>query len=589
MTSSPIPACDGSPIAGAPARDIEARIRQLSELASRLGDTGIVAEAAALAGRVREGRFFVACLGQFKRGKSTLLNTLVGHAVLPVGVPPVTAAVTILRYGERLSARVRGSDGAWTDIAIESLGAYVSEEENPENAKGISAVEVLVPSPLLSSGLCLVDTPGIGSVFQGNTRVTEDFLPQIDAALVVFGADPPLSGEELRLIRDATTHVRKLILVLNKADRLDDVDRSQARRFAERILVERAGVPNPRILEVSALERERVGKATRDWSALESALTDLAATSGRVLVRGAGRRGLRRLGALLLREVDERRSALVRPVDDVARRADDLARAVAEAERLLRENAYLFSAVQDELARTFEVKRNDLLAGAFPVAAAELDRILTFLSSERRGKLRASGLRAARDVAEQRIEGWRDEMTPLANDLYRTSMSRFAELANGLVRPLADPEDPLLAALPTFEPPAGLAAEARFYFHEQYEDSSGGVSAAREFADTRERIEARVREEARAYLRRLLEANSTLAANDFRDQVVESRRRLEGALRMHLNSVADIARRALEQARRLHSEGASAVEAAIRELDGARDELSALILAEVGGNEDQPR
>jgi hypothetical protein len=53
----------------------------------------------------------------------------------------------------------------------------------------------------VSGSTCLVDTPGIGSVFEGNTRVTQEFLPQIDAVLFVFGADPPLSGDELDELR----------------------------------------------------------------------------------------------------------------------------------------------------------------------------------------------------------------------------------------------------------------------------------------------------------------------------------------------------------------------------------------------------
>jgi hypothetical protein len=175
------------------------RVAALSRLAEEVGASAIAADAAALNARLSDGRFYVACVGQFKRGKSTLLNALVGQSLLPAGVVPITTAVTVLRYGERVRARVRlGAE--WHDIAPSELAAYVSEEQNPANEKGVSVVEVFVPNSLLASGMCLVDTPGIGSVITANTEATRAFVPHIDAALVVIGADPPISADEVTLI-----------------------------------------------------------------------------------------------------------------------------------------------------------------------------------------------------------------------------------------------------------------------------------------------------------------------------------------------------------------------------------------------------
>jgi len=76
--------------------------------------------------RLAEGRFYVACVGQFKRGKSTLINALVGHAVLPAGVAPVTSVVTVVRYGSEPRARVRLANQAWQPIVLDGL-AYRRE------------------------------------------------------------------------------------------------------------------------------------------------------------------------------------------------------------------------------------------------------------------------------------------------------------------------------------------------------------------------------------------------------------------------------------------------------------------------------
>src|ERR1700683_2439924 len=137
----------------------EAALYRLAELANEFGAEHIASTAHGLADRVSQGRFYVACVGQFKRGKSTLLNALIGHSVLPTAVVPVTATPTIIRHGEHLAARVRFKTATWTDIPVSSIEDFRSEERNPENAKKVASVEVFVPSPLLATGMCLVDTP----------------------------------------------------------------------------------------------------------------------------------------------------------------------------------------------------------------------------------------------------------------------------------------------------------------------------------------------------------------------------------------------------------------------------------------------
>jgi hypothetical protein len=183
-----------------PEKSPESPLLLLAELADELGSQRVREEATALAQRTAEGRFYIACIGQFKRGKSTLMNALLADRVLPTGVLPITAVPTIVRHGPSRSARVRFQGGTWVDVPPEDLTQYVSEDQNPENKKNVAGVEVFSPSPLLYQGMCFVDTPGLGSVFAGNTAATQAFVPHIDAAIVVVDADPPISGEELALV-----------------------------------------------------------------------------------------------------------------------------------------------------------------------------------------------------------------------------------------------------------------------------------------------------------------------------------------------------------------------------------------------------
>lgn len=133
--------------------DGAARLHRLAQLAEELGSSRIAEEARDLANRISEGRFYVACIGQFKRGKSTLINALIGDPVLPVGFTPVTAVPTVIRFGDQRRARIQVGNGSWQDVPVSDLNQYVSEEFNPENTKGVRGVEVFTPSSLLVGGM----------------------------------------------------------------------------------------------------------------------------------------------------------------------------------------------------------------------------------------------------------------------------------------------------------------------------------------------------------------------------------------------------------------------------------------------------
>src|ERR1035437_5197669 len=133
------------------------KLLRIASLAEQFNSDQITDDARSAAERIADGRFYVACVGQFKRGKSTLLNALIGDAVVPTGFIPVTAVPTVIRFGEAIHARVRMRDASWRDIAMTDLKEYVTEELNPENKKAVDGAEVFVPSPLLSSGMCFVD------------------------------------------------------------------------------------------------------------------------------------------------------------------------------------------------------------------------------------------------------------------------------------------------------------------------------------------------------------------------------------------------------------------------------------------------
>lgn len=196
--------------------------------------------------RLMDGRFHLAVLGQFKRGKSTLLNALISEPILPVSVIPLTAVPTFIHFGAASMIRVHYSDnrrveefsGASTIDRTAFLVKYVTEEGNPKNKLGVTEVEVVLPAPILSKGVALIDTPGIGSTYRHNTQVGLNFLQQCDAALFLISADPPITDVELDFLRQVREKVPRLFFVLNKIDYLNANECGQALSFFRKILEE---------------------------------------------------------------------------------------------------------------------------------------------------------------------------------------------------------------------------------------------------------------------------------------------------------------------------------------------------------------
>lgn len=544
---------------------------EIASLAEEAGFPEIAREAFSFAQRVAEGRFFVTVVGQFKRGKSSLLNALIEDRLLPTGVVPITTAPTIIRHGLRRAARVRLSSGASPEVPVEELASWVSEAENPGNEKGVALVEVFSPNPLLSQGMCLVDTPGIGSVLTHNTDTTKTFVRHIDAAIVVLGADPPISGEELVLVEEIARDVREIVYVLNKADRLSEPDLDEACAFTARVLAEKLGCPIPQILRVSVAERLAGSAMTRDWPMLTRVFERLSRQSGADLVAAAESRGVRVLGERLRRAVDQATEALRRPLEATEARLAELGRCVEAAEHSLGDLSYLLRGERERLAKTFSERRERFLERALQAASFELSQEIDSLR-EGRASFRRTAIDRAQRIGRLWLDRWRTEEEPIAEEAFRNTSRRFIELADEFLEHLSAAGDRSLGALP--QP---LCAELRFrtrsdmFFTEMLHLTGRapwtvladwlGPTGARRRASAREALR---------YLRRLLLVNTARVESDFTERVLESQRALETEIRRHLNGVVESADRMLEHARATKAEGEGAILAEIERLQGVR-------------------
>jgi GTP-binding protein EngB required for normal cell division len=176
----------------------------------------------------------IAILGQFKAGKTSFINSLIGQPVLPVGVIPVTTVITRItrvQYGARERVLVRFIDGTHIEIALQDIENFISESKNPANAKNVAVVDVELPLFERYHGLRLVDTPGLGSAYKYNTATSEEWLPKVGAAIVAISAERPLSESDIQLIRELMDYTPEIVLLLTKADLLSPDQQAEVVNF----------------------------------------------------------------------------------------------------------------------------------------------------------------------------------------------------------------------------------------------------------------------------------------------------------------------------------------------------------------------
>ncbi|NLI75660.1 MAG: hypothetical protein GX442_04365, partial [Candidatus Riflebacteria bacterium] len=270
-------------------RAFQGRLRQLigetRTLADDLGFSGLVQVCQELDRRLAEERFFVSVLGEIKRGKSTLINALLGADLLPKAALVCTATLCIVRYGPAPRAVIHYREGGSREVPPEDL-RQIATKKNPEAAK-IAHLEIEYPLPLLQDGVVLVDTPGVNDTDEVRRRLTEEFIPRSDGVLFVLNAGQPFSDSEMRFLTSGILkyHIRKLWFVVNALDRLaSDEQREEALAYCQEQLDQ--VLPDARLHGVSArvfLEARQAGDAAR---AAASGIPDFLDALARDLVEG---------------------------------------------------------------------------------------------------------------------------------------------------------------------------------------------------------------------------------------------------------------------------------------------------------------
>ncbi|TDC64754.1 hypothetical protein E1200_19730 [Actinomadura sp. GC306] len=371
--------------------------------------------------RLRDGRLTVLVCGEFKRGKSTLLNALLEEdpELFPTGTTYATNVTTTVFWGapELITAVMavkeadpeqakdkkgkggktkgkkgkaegeRAEDGE-TEPTVqvfertiprrEDIGRYVTESGNPGNEQRVIGLRIRTANPRLESGLAFIDTPGVGGVFDEHTAATLGVVPAAHAVLFVTDTTQPLTASELRFLEYVVRAAEigddpdALLGVVTRVDQVTDPGEYVAALRAR--LAELTGRPDPVVVPVSSLAKLRHMTGGGETDLRVSNFSELE----RVLWAALGRRRARLLLGDALDEARAVAEGMLRPLEaaqealadqSAERRAELRAKAQEARDRLAElQNASFW---RGQLEQEFAMVRR----GLDEYGASELDDV----------------------------------------------------------------------------------------------------------------------------------------------------------------------------------------------------------------------
>ncbi len=305
----------------------------------------------------------VLVVGEFKQGKSTLVNALVNAPLSAAADDVATVVPTIVRYGPEPSAHVvykpAGGEGAPAGgtergerrepVGFDAAIKLGSEEGNPGNREGVRSIELAIPRRLLQSGLSLVDTPGVGGLDSAHGAATLSALALAEIVLFVSDASQPLTSSELDFLRTAVGRCPNVVLVMPKTDiqpawrRVEELNRS---------CLDEAGLDID-VIPVSSVLRQRAAaegstelNAESGFDRLVPLLRDAAGGDAARLASRTTLSDVLTVVDQLVAGFDHERAALEDP-DSIATMVADLERARERAGRLRDQSAKWFQTLND--------------------------------------------------------------------------------------------------------------------------------------------------------------------------------------------------------------------------------------------------
>jgi len=422
--------------------------------------------------KLEEEAFNLVVLGQFKRGKSTFINALLGDGILPAAITPLTSVVTIVRYGPKLKVLVEYLSGRLQEIELADLPVYITERGNPQNKMQVKEVTVFYPSRYLKGGVRIIDTPGAGSVYSHNTEAAYAYLPYVDAGIFVVSVDPPLSGSERQFLKDIRAYVDKIFFVLNKIDQVSESDRQESLEFTARIIEDDVGPGKARIYPLSARWALEGKKAGDDLLLERSLLPEFEKQFLEFLAREKGRVFLRSVVNNLLKLISDEtisseleQEAIKLPLQELTAKIGRFEKELAIIEKDRENNQFLLKGLQGKVLSGLDAEISGFKRDKFPSLERGLEEEYLKLANEGGGGLREKLEQFVSDAIRDTFNPWRQQLAEKISSRLEEAHNEFARKVNEIIeRILSLTSDIFELELKPFTSVEGLSRKSEFFF-----------------------------------------------------------------------------------------------------------------------------
>lgn len=316
----------------------------------------------------------IAVIGQFKRGKSTLSNCILGQNYMPVGIVPITSAVTKVVYGKQ-SAEVCFENGEIRPVEIDELSAYISEQENAKNELGVKEVVIHSESDFLKNGITYVDTPGVGSFHKNNTEVAYDYMKESDAVIFLLSVDSPINQIEIDFLQSTKEYAGKFYFAVNKMDTVSAEDLEAYTSYCAGLLSEIMETSEIKLMPVSAKTGEGVEE-------LKSTILRDSSASIKEIMQESTRKKLTDIISSALKELQFYRSAMSMPYDELDEKFAALESFMAQQMAEAQEHTGMFAVRTNELKLRLSKKILELFDIEYTFDIEELPAGLNNMSKD---------------------------------------------------------------------------------------------------------------------------------------------------------------------------------------------------------------
>ena len=203
-------------------------MQEIRQLLSREGETyqEYVCVLQQMEQKLSSDAFDVLIVGEFSSGKTTLINGIMGKAMLPTHISPTTAVINIIRYSAQESARLIFRSAQEQMVPVDALADYITSlsETADARAREIDHVILGFPSPFCRNGVRLVDTPGLNSMHEDHERATMEYLPRGSAGIMAISALQFMSKSQREYLECFRSYMGKMFFLITMVDQMDEDD-----------------------------------------------------------------------------------------------------------------------------------------------------------------------------------------------------------------------------------------------------------------------------------------------------------------------------------------------------------------------------